>query len=488
MAEGNVLFSVPSMSDYGQLSRRPLDEMVAGARVEVAPYKRGDLDFVLWKPSAPEEPGWDSPWGRGRPGWHIECSAMSWHYLGETFDIHGGGIDLVFPHHENEIAQTRCTFGHSMMAQVWMHNGFLQVEGEKMSKSVGNFITIRDALADWPSEAIRLNMLKTHYRQPIDWTKASMRESQRELDRWYPVASQYAASAAMLPPDFIAALEDDLNTPEAVTVLRRLYAEALDGVALAGTRLASAGRFLGLFERTLPEWIGWRPASAGIDELFVHRLIEARTAARKAKDFAEIRSHPRRTRRTRRRPQGREGRHDDMDGEAMSPQSADSVALRPFLPADGARCVAIFRDSIEALTGEDYDDDQRAAWIAAADDPIAFGRRLSQALTLVATVRGEVAGFASLEGADVIDMLYVAPHFARRSIGTLLLDALSKLAAARGAGQLTAEVSDTARPLFERQGFSAVRRNMVQLDGEWFGNTTMTKPLAGSAATPPQTH
>ena len=286
-ADGHVLFSVPSMADYGRLSRRPLDEMIAGARVDVASYKRDDMDFVLWKPSKDEEPGWDSPWGRGRPGWHIECSAMSWKHLGETFDIHGGGIDLVFPHHENEIAQSRCAFGHSIMAQVWMHNGFLQVEGEKMSKSLGNFITIRDVLADWPGEVARFNMLKTHYRQPIDWTVASLRDSKRELDRMYQVASQFAAASAMIPPDFEAAICDDLNMPEAITVLRRLYSEAVDGVALAGTRLASCGQLLGLFQKSLPEWVGWRPTSAGIDELHVQRLINARLAARKAKNFAE---------------------------------------------------------------------------------------------------------------------------------------------------------------------------------------------------------
>ena len=241
-AEGHVLFSVPSMSDYGRLSRRPLDEMLAGARVDVAAYKRDDMDFVLWKPSKDGEPGWDSPWGFGRPGWHVECSAMSWKHLGETFDIHGGGIDLVFPHHENEIAQSRCAFGHPIMASVWMHNGFLQVEGEKMSKSLGNFITINAALSDWQGEVIRFNMLKTHYRQPIDWTVASLRETKRELDKMYAIASLYAASPAMIPPEFMAALEDDLNMPEAITVLRRLYSEAVDGVALAGTRLASHQR------------------------------------------------------------------------------------------------------------------------------------------------------------------------------------------------------------------------------------------------------
>ena len=173
-AEGHVLFDVPSMPDYGQLSKRPLDEMIAGARVEVAPYKRDPQDFVLWKPSSPSEPGWDSPWGRGRPGWHIECSAMSAALLGETFDIHGGGIDLVFPHHENEIAQSRCAFHTKVMANYWMHNGFLQVEGEKMSKSLGNFVTIHDLLKKWPGDVLRLQMMMTNYRQPIDWTEKKL--------------------------------------------------------------------------------------------------------------------------------------------------------------------------------------------------------------------------------------------------------------------------------------------------------------------------
>jgi cysteinyl-tRNA synthetase len=287
VAEGHVLFDVPSMPDYGQLSKRPLDEMIAGARVEVAPYKRGPMDFVLWKPSAPTEPGWPSPWGRGRPGWHIECSAMSWRHLGETFDIHGGGIDLVFPHHENEIAQTRCAFGHQIMANVWMHNGHLQVEGEKMSKSLGNFRTIRDVLAEWPGEAVRLTMLKTHYRQPLDLTVASLRESQRELDRWYPLAKQFAASSRMIPDQFTDAIADDLNTPEAIAALRRLYKETLDGVSLAGTRLASCGHFLGLFEKNLADWTHWRPGALEIDELRVARLIRTRLDARAARNWAE---------------------------------------------------------------------------------------------------------------------------------------------------------------------------------------------------------
>jgi cysteinyl-tRNA synthetase len=184
VAEDNVLFHVASMKDYGKLSNRSLDEMIAGARVEVAPFKKDPMDFVLWKPSGPGEPAWPSPLGikkPGRPGWHIECSAMSWKHLGETFDIHGGGIDLVFPHHENEIAQSRCAFQTPVMANFWMHNGFLQVEGEKMSKSLGNFVTINDLLKDWPGEVVRFTMLQTHYRQPMNWTLSGLRESQKSL-------------------------------------------------------------------------------------------------------------------------------------------------------------------------------------------------------------------------------------------------------------------------------------------------------------------
>jgi cysteinyl-tRNA synthetase len=283
-ADGHVLFDVPSMPDYGKLSRRSLDEMIAGARIEVAPYKKSPMDFVLWKPSSANEPGWESPWGRGRPGWHLECSAMSFEYLGEIFDIHGGGIDLIFPHHENEIAQSCCAFRHDVMANYWVHNGFLQVEGEKMSKSLGNFVTIHEGLRDWPGEVLRFNMLKTHYRQPIDWTFAGLEESQRELDRWYPLAKQFVASSAMLAPEFVAALEDDLNTPEAITALRRLYREAHDEVAFAGARFASCGHLLGLFAKDLADWEG---VPIPIDKEQVESLIEARLTARAAKNWKE---------------------------------------------------------------------------------------------------------------------------------------------------------------------------------------------------------
>jgi cysteinyl-tRNA synthetase len=227
VAEQHVLFRVSSMADYGKLSKRSLDEMIAGARVEVAPYKRDPMDFVLWKPSKAGEPAWPSPRGiaaPGRPGWHIECSAMAWKYLGETFDIHGGGIDLVFPHHENEIAQTRCVFHTPLMANFWMHNGFLQVEGRKMAKSEGNFITIRELRADWPGEVLRLNMLRTHYRQPIDWTIASLEEALTTWTDWKKIISQVDVQKIEIQPDeqFVGALLDDLNTPAAISYLHEV--------------------------------------------------------------------------------------------------------------------------------------------------------------------------------------------------------------------------------------------------------------------------
>src|ERR1700693_4992687 len=211
VAEGHVLYDVSSKPDYGKLSNRSVDEMLAGARVEVAPYKKNPMDFVLWKPSTPELPGWKSPWGRGRPGWHIECSAMAEAYLGETFDIHGGGIDLLFPHHENEVAQSRSAHAGRALARVWLHNGFLNAEGEKMSKSEGNFVTIRELLPDWPGEVLRLNMLRTHYRQPIDWTAKGLEESFDTYFDLLDAAEEYIPSA---PDDkFIASLFDDLNSP-----------------------------------------------------------------------------------------------------------------------------------------------------------------------------------------------------------------------------------------------------------------------------------
>src|SRR5215469_9221119 len=228
-AEGHVLFSIASMPEYGRLSGRSLDEMRAGARVEVAPYKRDPGDFVLWKPSSPDLPGWESPWGRGRPGWHIECSAMSEAHLGETFDIHGGGLDLIFPHHENEIAQSVCAHDGRPFVRYWVHNGFLSVDSAKMSKSLGNFLTVRELLDEAPGEAIRLALLSAHYRDPLDWTSERLRQARQTLDRCYraltlprdPIFERFGEAAEALRP-VREALEDDLNTPLALTRLHEL--------------------------------------------------------------------------------------------------------------------------------------------------------------------------------------------------------------------------------------------------------------------------
>jgi cysteinyl-tRNA synthetase len=283
-----VLFSVPSMPDYGKLARRSLDELMAGARVDVAPYKRDPMDFVLWKPSKPGEPAWPSPAGiatPGRPGWHIECSAMSWKHLGETFDIHGGGIDLVFPHHENEIAQSRCAFHTPVMANYWMHNGFLQLDGEKMSKSLGNISPIREVLAEWPGEAIRLAMLQTHYRQPLNWGDSSLSEAKRTLDHWYQLTAGVAPG--MMCADVVSALADDLNTPKALAAFHELRSEAAKGSAGAAASLKASAQLMGLLQQSSVDWAAWRPASVAIDDAQVEALIAARNAARKAKDFRE---------------------------------------------------------------------------------------------------------------------------------------------------------------------------------------------------------
>jgi cysteinyl-tRNA synthetase len=295
VAQEHALFSVASMPEYGGLSRRSLDEMIAGARVDVAPYKRDPMDFVLWKPSQPGEPAWPSPAGiaaPGRPGWHIECSAMSWKHLGEVFDIHGGGIDLIFPHHENEIAQTRSAFHSPVMANYWMHNGFLQVEGEKMSKSLGNFFTIRQLLADWPGEVLRVNMLRTHYRQPIDWTTKALLESKTILDEWYSWVDDIPSSQTLPDDQVMQALCDDLNTP---SVLTRLHALVSEIRSSAGgphqielkRKLKASGSLLGILERTQQEYIGHDPLRAAVDEIKIRNLIDARTSARTSRNFKE---------------------------------------------------------------------------------------------------------------------------------------------------------------------------------------------------------
>lgn len=289
VADGHVLFSVETMKDYGRLSGRSVDEMIAGARVEVAPYKKSPMDFVLWKPSVNGQPGWESPWGLGRPGWHIECSAMSEHHLGKTFDIHGGGIDLAFPHHENEVAQSRCAHDGAPMANVWMHGGYLQVEGQKMSKSLGNFHTVHDLIKNWPGEALRLQMLMTHYRQPLNWTETGVREAKTILDRWYRTLGDQpeAVGHENIPGDVIAAFSDDVNTPQVVTLMHDLSHRAGQGDDEAVANLAATGRFLGLFTMTSAEWARWQPQGAQIDENRVDALIAARLDARKEKNFQE---------------------------------------------------------------------------------------------------------------------------------------------------------------------------------------------------------
>ncbi|MBT3556923.1 MAG: cysteine--tRNA ligase [Rhodospirillales bacterium] len=280
-AEGHVLFNVPSMAEYGQLSRHSRDELIAGARVDVAPYKRDPADFVLWKPSDEATPGWDSPWGRGRPGWHIECSAMAQEYLGNEFDIHGGGQDLIFPHHENELAQSRCANHTGSMAKYWMHNGYLMAEGEKMSKSLGNFYTVHDLLDEFPGEAIRLVLLQTHYRQPLDFTKEGIAEAKRTLDKWYRAIGDHVPESDDVPDSITRALSDDLNTPKAITELHRLSGDASKQAFLA------AANFMGLMQQSADDWFKWSPADAApVDEAAIEVLITERTEARASKDFA----------------------------------------------------------------------------------------------------------------------------------------------------------------------------------------------------------
>ena len=280
-AQGHVLFSVASFPAYGRLSGRSPDEMLAGARVEVAPYKRDPGDFVLWKPSDAATPGWDSPWGRGRPGWHIECSAMSWRYLGESFDIHGGGSDLLFPHHENELAQSLCAFPGSAFARVWLHNGMLNIGGEKMSKSLGNFLTLHDALAAWPGEVLRLALLRGHYRATLELGEAAFREARQELDRFYRALERQGVEAGAVPEPVLEALCDDLNTPLAVSRLHALADAALAGDAEAAAGLRAGAALLGLLGQAPAEWF-----RGGEDAAAIEAALAERQEARRARDFA----------------------------------------------------------------------------------------------------------------------------------------------------------------------------------------------------------
>lgn len=290
-AEGHVLFHVPSFSEYGELSGRAREEMIAGARVEVAPYKRDPADFVLWKPSSAELPGWDSPWGRGRPGWHMECSAMIEQHLGTSIDIHGGGNDLKFPHHENEIAQSRCAHEGAPLARYWVHNGFVEIDSEKMSKSVGNVLLVRELLEHYPGEAIRMALIRTKYREPLNWSDALIEAAKNQLDRIYGALER--VQDVEVAPDapsaaFCAAMDDDLNTPQAIAVLMEQVAsinrdpQAPDVAAIKAALLAG-GAELGILQHSSAEW--FRAGDGGVDEARVVELIAARNAARQARDW-----------------------------------------------------------------------------------------------------------------------------------------------------------------------------------------------------------
>ena len=290
-AEGHALFAVNTFKDYGKLSRRDPEEMLAGARVEVAPYKRDPGDFVLWKPSTGDLPGWDSPWGRGRPGWHIECSAMISAHFGETIDIHAGGVDLQFPHHENEIAQSECAHGGKTFARFWLHNGMLNFGGAKMSKSIGNIERVHDLLQKHPPEALRLALLSAHYRQPLDWTDGLIEQSVRTLDRLYGTLRDLADVQvdAVIPAVVEAALDDDLNTPQALAEVARIAGEARKAVTVEDqsrlkSELLGAGLALGLLQQAPADWFG-RGASND-DDARIQTLIDERAQAKKNRDFA----------------------------------------------------------------------------------------------------------------------------------------------------------------------------------------------------------
>ncbi len=293
VAGGEVLFDVGSMPDYGRLSKRNLEEQQAGARVAVEAHKKNPADFVLWKLSSKDEPGWSSPWGRGRPGWHIECSVMSAAHLGPTFDIHGGGLDLIFPHHENEIAQSRCAHGTPVMANYWLHNGFVQVEGRKMSKSEGNFVTIHDLLhtetfggRKWPGEVLRLAMLMTHYREPIDFSVKRLEEAENTLDGWYRAVGD-ATPAGRISAEVADALLDDLNTTAAIAALHDLRAEAAKGSAEAGASLKASAALMGLLGVSSYEWFSGTVVGAAVDKGAVEARIADRLAFIREKNWSE---------------------------------------------------------------------------------------------------------------------------------------------------------------------------------------------------------
>ena len=290
-AEGHVLFAVASFDGYGKLSRRDPDDMLAGARVEVAPYKRDPGDFVLWKPSSDDLPGWDSPWGRGRPGWHIECSAMAAAHLGATIDIHAGGVDLQFPHHENEVAQSECAHGGQVFARWWLHNGMLNFGGAKMAKSIGNIQRVHDLVLQYPPEALRYALLSAQYRQPLEWSDGLIEQSVRTLERLYGTLRDLAdvEADAVIPAGIEAALDDDLNTPAALAEVARIAGEARKAASTADrmrlkTELLGAGRVLGLLQQDPATWFA-RGASND-DDARIQALVDERVSAKQARDFA----------------------------------------------------------------------------------------------------------------------------------------------------------------------------------------------------------
>jgi cysteinyl-tRNA synthetase len=294
-AENHVLFAVDSFADYGKLSRRSTDEMIAGARVEVAPYKRHPGDFVLWKPSTPELPGWDSPWGRGRPGWHIECSAMCEAHLGDTIDVHAGGVDLQFPHHENELAQSTCAHGGKVFARFWLHNGMLNMDGRKMSKSLGNVFRVHDLIAEHPPEALRYALLSAHYSQPLDWSDGLIEQSVRTLDRLYGTLRELAdvdvaVAEQVVPGAFEAALCDDLNTPQALSALAQIAADARratdpDERRARKTELLGAGALIGLLQQAPEAWFNRNAKSCSLGSDEIEALVSERQQAKKDKQF-----------------------------------------------------------------------------------------------------------------------------------------------------------------------------------------------------------
>ena len=278
---GNVYFNVNKFEDYGKLSNKNTKELISGSRVEVSEFKNNPLDFVLWKPSKDKEPSWDSPWGKGRPGWHIECSAMAQKYLGEEFDLHCGGLDLIFPHHENEIAQSICANDTNILAKYWMHNGYLTVDGKKMSKSDGNFVTINNLKKNFNGQIVRLSILGTHYRQPLDWNLKILETNKKILENWY---SFYSPEKEEISEELFNILLDDLNTPKFITSIHSLYNRAKTGDATAKKDLNSALKFIGLFDQSEEQFNSLRKKS-NLDESEIENLIEQRNLARKDKDF-----------------------------------------------------------------------------------------------------------------------------------------------------------------------------------------------------------